>query len=117
ELGSFPVASYEVEAWEEGTVGWASVKETITSSGASFDGRATYVLHLEPGEAERGVLGSGVDAQPRGARTSRSAREARPIGDARLRGDGDDRLHRHRRLHRLAPPPRFLFRGLHTRAT
>jgi class 3 adenylate cyclase len=50
ELGSFPVASYEVEAWEEGTVGWASVKETITSSGASFDGRATYVLHLERGE-------------------------------------------------------------------
>jgi adenylate cyclase len=50
ELGSFPVTSYEVEAWEEGTVGWASVKETITSSGASFDGRATYVLHLERGE-------------------------------------------------------------------
>jgi adenylate cyclase len=50
ELGCFPVASYEVEAWEEGTVGWASVKETITSSGASFDGRATYVLHLERGE-------------------------------------------------------------------
>jgi len=50
ELGSFPVTSYEVEAWEEGTVGWASVKETITSSGGTFDGRATYVLHLERGE-------------------------------------------------------------------
>jgi class 3 adenylate cyclase len=50
ELGSFPVTSYEVEAWEEGTVGWASVKETITSSGATFDGRSTYVLHLERGE-------------------------------------------------------------------
>ena len=50
ELGSFPVTSYEVEAWEEGTVGWASVKETITSSGTSFDGRSTYVLHLEGGE-------------------------------------------------------------------
>ena len=50
ELGSFPVARYEVEAWEEGTVGWACVKETITSSGGSFDGRSTYVLHLERGE-------------------------------------------------------------------
>jgi adenylate cyclase len=50
ELGSFPVTSYEVEAWEEGTVGWACVKETITSAGGSFDGRATYVLHLERGE-------------------------------------------------------------------
>src|SRR5262245_19315801 len=50
ELGSFPVTSYEVEAWEEGTVGWASVKETITFTGGSFDARATYVLHLERGE-------------------------------------------------------------------
>ena len=50
ELGSFPVTSYDVEAWEEGSVGWACVKETITSSGGSFDGRATYVLHLERGE-------------------------------------------------------------------
>ena len=50
ELGSFPVTSYEVEAWEEGTVGWACVKETITSSGGTFDGRSTYVLHLERGE-------------------------------------------------------------------
>ena len=30
--------------------GWASVKETITSTGTSFDARATYVLHLERGE-------------------------------------------------------------------
>ena len=50
ELGSFPVTSYEVEAWEEGSVGWACVKETITSPSGSFDGRATYVLHLERGE-------------------------------------------------------------------
>jgi adenylate cyclase len=50
ELGSFPVASYEVEAWEEGTVGWASCRETIASSGGSFDGRATYVLRLERDE-------------------------------------------------------------------
>ena len=50
ELGSFPVTSYEVEAWEEGTVGWACVRETITSSVGTFDGRCTYVLHLERGE-------------------------------------------------------------------
>ena len=50
ELGSFPVTSYDVEAWEEGTVGWACVKETITSSSGTFDGRCTYVLHLERGE-------------------------------------------------------------------
>lgn len=50
ELGSFPVTSYDIEAWEEGTVGWACVKETITAPGGSFDGRSTYVLHLERGE-------------------------------------------------------------------
>ena len=50
ELGSFPVTSHEIEAWEEGSVGWASVKESITSEGTTFDARATYVLHLERGE-------------------------------------------------------------------
>lgn len=51
ELGSsFQVAEDVIEAWEEGTVGWASVKETITVAGKSFASRATYVLHLERGE-------------------------------------------------------------------
>ena len=51
ELGSFPLTSYEVEAWEEGTVGWACVKETITSSSGTFERwRRDYVLHLERGE-------------------------------------------------------------------
>jgi class 3 adenylate cyclase len=50
ELGSFPVTHFDVEAWEEGTVGWACVKEKITSPRGSFDGRSTYVLHLERGE-------------------------------------------------------------------
>jgi adenylate cyclase len=51
ELGSsFQVAGDVIEAWEEGTVGWASVKETITVAGKSFASRATYVLHLERGE-------------------------------------------------------------------
>src|SRR5262245_55468119 len=50
EIGSFPVAADDIEAWEEGTVGWASVKETITWAEESFESRATYVLHLERGE-------------------------------------------------------------------
>ena len=50
ELGGFQVTGDEIEAWEEGTVGWASVKETITWEGKSFEARATYVLHLERGE-------------------------------------------------------------------
>src|SRR5262245_12718744 len=50
EIGGFPVVTDELEAWEEGTVGWASCKETITSAGTSFAGRATYVLHLERDE-------------------------------------------------------------------
>jgi class 3 adenylate cyclase len=50
EMGAFPVVAYEVEAWEEGTVGWASCKETIASSEGIFDARATYVLRLERDE-------------------------------------------------------------------
>jgi class 3 adenylate cyclase len=50
ELGSFPVTGDEIEAWEEGTVGWASVKETVTWAEKRFESRATYVLHLERGE-------------------------------------------------------------------
>ena len=34
--GAFPVVTNEIEAWEEGTVGWASCKETITSSGTAW---------------------------------------------------------------------------------
>ena len=51
ELGSsFQVTADEIEAWEEGTVGWATVKESINLAGRSFASRATYVLHLERGE-------------------------------------------------------------------
>ena len=50
EVGGFPVVAHEVEAWEEGTVGWASCRETIASSEGIFDGRATYVLRLESDE-------------------------------------------------------------------
>ena len=50
ELGTFPVTWDEIEAWEEGTVGWASVKFTLTWAKKSVEPRATYVLHLERGE-------------------------------------------------------------------
>jgi adenylate cyclase len=50
ELGGFPVVWDEIEAWEEGTVGWASVKFTITWAEQTYDARATYVFHLEHGE-------------------------------------------------------------------
>jgi adenylate cyclase len=50
ELDDFPITWDEIEAWEEGTVGWASVKERVTSAGKSFQPRATYVLHLERGD-------------------------------------------------------------------
>lgn len=50
ELGGFPVTAEEIEAWEEGSVGWASVKEKVTWEGKTIEGRATYVLHLEHGE-------------------------------------------------------------------
>jgi class 3 adenylate cyclase len=50
ELGSFPVTADEITAWEEGSVGWASVKETISWEGKTVEARASYVLHLERGE-------------------------------------------------------------------
>src|SRR5262245_34533495 len=49
EVGA-PFTGDEIEAWEEGTVGWASVKETGTWGEERFESRATYVLHLEHGE-------------------------------------------------------------------
>jgi adenylate cyclase len=48
--GSFLVTANEIDAWEEGTVGWASVKETIDWDGRTIEGRASYILHLERGE-------------------------------------------------------------------
>lgn len=49
-LGPFPVMATEIQAWEEGSVGWAGVKETINWEGQALESRATYVLHLERGE-------------------------------------------------------------------
>jgi class 3 adenylate cyclase len=50
EIDRFPVTATEIEAWEEGSVGWAGVKETVDWEGKTFESRATYVLHLERGE-------------------------------------------------------------------
>jgi adenylate cyclase len=53
ESGGFPVAWDQIEAWEEGSVGWAGMKMTIrplTGSGDTSEIRATYVLHLERGD-------------------------------------------------------------------
>jgi adenylate cyclase len=50
EIGLFPVTADEIEAWEEGSVGWASVKETVAWQGDALKARATYVLHLERGD-------------------------------------------------------------------
>jgi class 3 adenylate cyclase/ketosteroid isomerase-like protein len=49
-LGRMPVNCDEIEAWEEGTVGWAGAKMTMHGPEESFEGRATWVLHLERGE-------------------------------------------------------------------
>ena len=53
EAGGFPIEWGEIEAWEEGTVGWAGHRLTIRSvneSQPSLGMRATCVLHLEHGE-------------------------------------------------------------------
>ena len=48
--GVFSVRADEIDAWEEDSVGWAAVKETVEVEGTSLEARATYVLHLEHGE-------------------------------------------------------------------
>jgi class 3 adenylate cyclase len=50
ELGRFPVSWEAIDAWEEGSVGWASVKFTIEWANETHHMRGTYVLHLEHGE-------------------------------------------------------------------
>ena len=53
ESGGFPLSWGEIEAWEEGTVGWAGMAMklgAVDGEGPSSQARATYVLHLEAGE-------------------------------------------------------------------
>lgn len=48
--GLFLVQADVIQAWEEGSVGWAILKETVSVEGRTLEARATYVLHLEHGE-------------------------------------------------------------------
>lgn len=53
ETGGLPIAWDEIEAWEEGGVGWAGAKVTLRSLDGSATAsvvRASWVLHLERGE-------------------------------------------------------------------
>jgi class 3 adenylate cyclase len=50
ESGGFPVSWGEIETWEEGTVGWAVAKVTLTGPEETFPIRVSWVLHLERGE-------------------------------------------------------------------
>lgn len=50
EHGGFAITLEGIDAWEEGTVGWASVRVALTLSGQTHDARVTHVLHLERGE-------------------------------------------------------------------
>jgi class 3 adenylate cyclase/ketosteroid isomerase-like protein len=50
ETGGFPVTWDEIEAWEEGNVGWAGLRFAFHWSEEAAEARATFVLHLERGE-------------------------------------------------------------------
>ncbi|MFL5954207.1 MAG: nuclear transport factor 2 family protein [Gaiellaceae bacterium] len=50
EYGGFPFQWNEIEAWEEGTVGWGAARIAIATGDQAFEARATFVLHLEHGE-------------------------------------------------------------------
>jgi class 3 adenylate cyclase/ketosteroid isomerase-like protein len=48
--GGFPITWNEIEAWEEGTVGWAAARLSFQRDDETLEARATFVLHLEHGE-------------------------------------------------------------------
>jgi adenylate cyclase len=50
ESGGFPITWDEIEAWEEGSVGWAGMRFAFHSSEEAAEARATFVLHLEHDE-------------------------------------------------------------------
>src|SRR5262245_42075283 len=50
ESGGFGFGWSAIEAWEEGTVGWAGARITLPRPDETLDLRATWVLHLEHGE-------------------------------------------------------------------
>src|SRR5262249_17276127 len=50
EFGGFPFSWSDIEAWEEGTVGWAGTRLMLVNEEGTFPTRATWVLHFEHGE-------------------------------------------------------------------
>lgn len=50
ESGGFPMTCRQLEAWEEGSCGWASAQTRIEWAGVEYDTRLTVVLHLERGD-------------------------------------------------------------------
>jgi class 3 adenylate cyclase len=48
--GGFPLSLGEIDAWEEGSVGWAAAKLSVEWAGRSHQARMTCVLHLERGD-------------------------------------------------------------------
>jgi len=50
ESGGFPMTAHDIEAWEEGSCGWASARTEVDWGGTLYDARLTCVLHLERGD-------------------------------------------------------------------
>jgi adenylate cyclase len=50
ESGGFPMTPVAIDAWEEGTCGWASAKLRLEWAGVIYDARFTCVAHLERGD-------------------------------------------------------------------
>jgi adenylate cyclase len=47
ETGGFPMRAQEIDAWDEGSCGWASAKIDLEWMGTSYGARLTCLLHLE----------------------------------------------------------------------
>jgi len=50
ETGGMPATWGRIQAWEEGSVGWASAQGQIAWEGNRYDARMTFVFHLEHGD-------------------------------------------------------------------
>ena len=50
EAGGLPFAEYEIEGWEEGSIGWAAIRTRLIGPDGVSPLRLTCVLHLEQGE-------------------------------------------------------------------
>lgn len=98
ESGGFPFEWDEIEAWEEGSVGWAGARLTMHAQEQATLMRATWVLHLEHGEwkivqlhlsagiPNEQVLGRELTVSLE--QLEREVREQRPDLSASLAADG-----------------------------